>query len=104
MTKLMDTDSFTFALKRFIARCREVKTICCDNGSNFVGVARELAKCIGEMDLQNISQYLPERRTVDFVEIKSSYGKPHGWSVGNADSISQDLTFIPDEDPWCNPG
>ena len=41
MTKSMETDSVRLALKRFIARRGNVRTIRCDNGSNFVGAGRE---------------------------------------------------------------
>ena len=41
MIKNMDTDSFILALRRFIGRRGNIKTIRCDNGSNFVGAERE---------------------------------------------------------------
>ena len=41
MTKSMETDSFILALKHFIVRRGNVRTIRCDNGSNFVGAERE---------------------------------------------------------------
>ena len=62
MTKSLDTNSFILALRHFIAS-GEVKTIRCNNGSNFVRPERELAKSIGEMDQQKISEYLLERKT-----------------------------------------
>ena len=37
MTKNMETGSFVLVLRHFIARRGNVRTIQCDNGSNFVG-------------------------------------------------------------------
>ena len=42
----MDTDDFVMCLRRFINRRGEVKEICCDNGSNFVGARRELKESL----------------------------------------------------------
>ena len=58
MTKSMETDSFILALRRFIARRGNVRSIRCENGGNFVGTKNELAKCIEEMDHNKIREYL----------------------------------------------
>ena len=42
MTKSMATDSFILALRRFIARPGIIRSIRCDNGSNFIGAEKEL--------------------------------------------------------------
>ena len=52
MTKSMETDSFILALRCFIAIRGNVRTIWCDNGSNFVGAERELAKSM-DINLSN---------------------------------------------------
>ena len=54
----MDTDSFIQALRRFIARRGNRRILRCDNGSNFVGAQRELAKAFQEMDHQKIQHFL----------------------------------------------
>ena len=54
----MDTDSFIQALRRFIARRGNIRILRCDNGSNFVGAQRELAKAFQEMDHQKIQHFL----------------------------------------------
>ena len=43
MIRNMDTDSIILALRRFIGRCSNIRTIRCDNGSNSVGAERERA-------------------------------------------------------------
>ena len=47
----MTTDSFLMTLRRFIARRGEPDIIWCDNGSNFVGVGKELKQA-----LQNVKR------------------------------------------------
>ena len=42
MTKRMDTDSFILVLRRFITRRGNIRSIQCDNGSNFIGAEKEL--------------------------------------------------------------
>ena len=62
MTKSMDTDSFILALRRFIARRGNIRSIRCDNGSNFIGAEKELEKCMNEMDNKRIGDFLLEKR------------------------------------------
>ncbi|XP_050687009.1 uncharacterized protein LOC126980771 [Eriocheir sinensis] len=42
----LSTDSFSNALRRFMARRGQVKSIYCDRGTNFVGAERELREAI----------------------------------------------------------
>ena len=58
LTKTMDTDSFILTLRRFIARRGNVRSIRCDNGSNFMGAERELAKSCEEMDHRKIKHFM----------------------------------------------
>ena len=58
MTKTMNTDSFILALRSFIARRGNVRSIRCDNGSNFVGAERELAKSFEKMDHRKIKHFM----------------------------------------------
>ena len=46
----LETDSFIQALRRFIAHRGNVKTIRCDNGTNFVRASREFKKCLQEVN------------------------------------------------------
>ena len=58
ITNSMETDSFTLALRRFIARHGNVRSITSDNGSNFVGADNELKKAFSEMNHQQIQHFL----------------------------------------------
>ena len=62
MTMSMDTDSFILALRRFIARRGNIRSIRWDNGSNFVGAENKLEKCMNEMDNKKIGDFLLEKR------------------------------------------
>ena len=59
----LDTDSFLHALRRFIARRGPVREIRCDNGTNFVGAARELKQAMEEMDHSQIRDKLCSQGT-----------------------------------------
>ena len=55
----MDNDSLIKVLRQFIARRGNIKILRYDNGSNFVGTQRELAKVfLQKMDHQNIQHFL----------------------------------------------
>ena len=54
----METDLFILALRRFVARRGNVRSIQCDNGGNFVGTKNELTKCIEEMDHNKVREFL----------------------------------------------
>ena len=58
ITNSMETDSFILALRRFIARRGNVRSITSDNGTNFVGAHNELKKAFSEMNHQQIQHYL----------------------------------------------
>ena len=51
------------ALRRFIARRDNVRSIRCDNGSNFVETERELAKSFEEMDHREIKHFMLNQKT-----------------------------------------
>jgi Pao retrotransposon peptidase/Family of unknown function (DUF5641)/Protein of unknown function (DUF1759) len=53
----MSTDSFLGALRRIISIRGPIKSIRCDNGSNFVGASNELSK---ELSMQKVSAILKE--------------------------------------------
>ena len=114
MIKNMDTESFILALRRFIDRRGNIRTTRCDNGSNFVGAKRELAKCwkevnqkkVGEFMLQNSADWIQwkrnpplashmggvwERQIRSARNILSSLMKTHGASL---DEESLNTLFI----------
>ena len=57
ITNSMETDSFILALRCFIARRGNVRSIT-DNGTNFVGAHNELKKAFSEMNHQQIQHFL----------------------------------------------
>ena len=65
----MDTDSFILALRRFIGRRGNIRTIRCDNGSNFVGAERELAKCLKEVNQKTVGEFMLQN-SADWVQCK----------------------------------
>ena len=71
MTKSMETDSFILALRRFVARRGNVRTIRCDNGSNFVGAERELAKSMEEINHSKIQRFMLNQNADWIVYISS---------------------------------
>ena len=59
VTSSMETDTFLLALRQFIARRGNVRSITSDNGTNyFVGAKNELVKALNEMDQKKITQFL----------------------------------------------
>ena len=62
----MDTDSFILCLRRFIGRRGAVRSIRCDNRTNFVGAKHELQRAFNEMDVKKVSDYLLRLGT-DFI-------------------------------------
>ena len=62
MTNSIDTDLFILAPRHFIARRGNIRSIRCDNGSNFIGAEKELEKCMNEMDNKRIGDFLLEKR------------------------------------------
>lgn len=57
----LDTDSFINALHRFLARQRQVKELCSDNGTNFVGADRELKRHIEQWNHSQIYSELVQK-------------------------------------------
>ena len=56
----LDADTFIMALRRFISRRGNIRTIRSDNGRNFVGAENELRDALKEMDNVKIGQFLGE--------------------------------------------
>ena len=62
----MTTDAFINALRCFVSIRGAVRTIRCDQGSNFVGARNELAEAMKELDEDAISTHL-SRNQCDFI-------------------------------------
>ena len=58
ITHFLDTDSFILALRRLVARRRNVKTIFSDNGSTFSGSENELRRALEEMDKEKLQSFM----------------------------------------------
>ena len=74
----LDTDSFVNALRRFIARRNQPKTITSDNGGNFVSANKELAKGLKELDQDQIYDALTRKG------IEWKFIPPHSSNMGGA--------------------
>ena len=61
ITNSMTTDAFILALRRFIGRRGNIRSMYSDNGTNFVGYNNELARCFKEMDHAKISRFLQSK-------------------------------------------
>ena len=61
MAVSLDTDAFVNALRRFIARRGQVKSMRSDNGTNFVGAERELREAIRGWNQSKIASFLLQR-------------------------------------------
>ena len=57
----LSTDSFINSLRRFICRRGNVRTITCDNGTNFVGAAKELRDALKDWNSSQIAEILKQR-------------------------------------------
>ena len=82
----MTTDSFLIALRRFIARRGEPDVIWCDNGSNFVGVEKELKQA-----LQNVNHDFIEKQLA-LRNIERKFIPPISTWMGGAWEIMVKLT------------
>ena len=55
--------------RRFIGRPGNIRTIRCDNGSNFVGEERELAKCWKEVNQKKVGEFMLQS-SADWIQWK----------------------------------
>jgi hypothetical protein len=74
----LDASSFINCLQRFICRRGKIKVVRCDNGTNFVGAARELREAIMSLDGQKIEQFLLQQ------EIEWKFNTPGASHMGGA--------------------
>ena len=77
----MDTDSFILSLRRFIGRRGCIRSIRCDNGTNFVGARNELKRAFEEMDVDKVTNFLLNNGT-DFITWK--HNPPYSSNFGGA--------------------
>ena len=54
----METDSFIMCLTHFIGRRGTMRMLRCNNGSNFIGVEKEVSKSFLEIDQNKIRKFL----------------------------------------------
>ena len=57
MAWTMETQDFLMCLSNFTARKGQIKTLTCDNGTNFRGAERELGQLIQQLDEDQIQQH-----------------------------------------------
>ena len=57
----LSTDSFINALRRFIARRGEVRTMKSDRGTNLVGAERELRECVDNWNVEQLVEAMRQR-------------------------------------------
>ncbi|XP_046542848.1 uncharacterized protein LOC124253172 [Haliotis rubra] len=74
----LDTSSFINSLRRFIARRGPVQEIFCDNGTNFVGGARELKESLDQLDQEKVHSDMLHK------EINFSFNPPSASHMGGA--------------------
>ena len=60
----VDTDACMMAITRFMARRGKPQTIISDNGTNFVGAAREFRECLNEWDRDALCKRLAISRVI----------------------------------------
>ena len=63
----LETDSFIYALRRFVARRGPVREIRSDQGTNIVGAERELKKALDELDHSAIQRSLSRDFNADWI-------------------------------------
>ena len=93
MIKSMNTSSCILALRRFIGRCGNIRTIWCNNGSNFVGAEREreLARCWEEISqkkfgvsiLQNTTDWIQWKKNPPLASHMGGVWERQIWSTRN---------------------
>ena len=73
----MEIDSFILALRCFIARHGNVRSITSDNGTNFVGADNELKKAFNEMNHQQIQHFLANTGTDWLIWLRNAPAASH---------------------------
>ena len=98
VTFSLDTDSFIIALRRLVARRGNIRSICSDNGSNFIGAEQELKKAYMEMDDRKIQSFLLEQ-CGDWIRwhknppLASNVGGVWERQIPSARAIHSEITF-----------
>ena len=79
VTTEMSTDSFINALRRFVCRRGHVRSIWCDNGTNFTGTRNELQKELASMDHGKVKSFL-QGHSCDYIAWQ--HNPPKGSHMG----------------------
>ena len=91
VTNAFDTNSFILALKRFMARRGAVRSICSDNGINFVGTRNELQQRFKEMNHGKIKNFFQENGQIGLTGI-IIHQQHYIWvAFGNVKSEQQEI-------------
>ena len=85
----LTTDAFLNALRTLVAIRGPARQIRCDNGTNLVGAAAELAK----------NRSVHDAMCIEFV-FNPSLCQPHGWRLRTPDQNSTISTKTPLEKAW----
>ena len=97
----MDNYSFIQVLRQFMARRGNIRILHYDNGLNFVGTQRELAKVFQEMYHQNIQHFLENLGSGYIIwHGNPSCSKSYGESLGEANSLSTEHSVVIIGDTW----
>ena len=81
ITNSMETDSYILALRRFIARRGNVRSITSDNGLNFVVADNELKKAFNEMNHQQIQHFLANTGADWLIWLRNAPAASHAGGV-----------------------
>lgn len=89
----LDTDSFLNVLQCFIARRGQLKELCSDNYTNFIGAERELRRAIEGWNLEQINDTLA-LKGIKWIMDNPPTGSHHVehhimWSMGEVNSLHQ---------------
>ena len=88
----LETDSFIQALCRFVARRENIRVLCSDNGSNFVGAQKELEKAYKEMDDQKIKFFL-QNIGAGYINWQGTPQHQAIWGVFGKDKFSRHVQY-----------
>jgi len=72
----MDTDAFINALRRFMSVRGPIRTLRCDQGSNFMGGINQLKQAADQVNCDKLRSFLLEN-SCDFV-VNAPHASPHG--------------------------
>ena len=77
----LDTDSFIMALRCFISLRGNIRELCSDWGTNFVGAERELRAAVKEMNHEKVKEFL-QNNGADYMFFKFKRNPPASRHIG----------------------